>query len=205
MSNFLAIDTSSEYLTVLAKKGESKVLRHLPECAMQHSVILMGEIERALDELKLKPEECDFFAAVTGPGSFTGIRIGIATIKGFALAAGKPVKSVTAFDLIAYNVNSKKFLSVIDAAHGHYYVCGYTNGKITLPPAYLSAAEVSALELPLYGIGNLPLENYTKLGAENCLYKAVINCPFATEGMHALYVRKSQAEEALFGNKRVEL
>lgn len=204
MSNFLAIDTSSKYLTVLAQKGKNKALRHLPECAMQHSVILMGEIERALDELRLTPAGCDFFAAVTGPGSFTGIRIGIAAVKGFALAAGKPVRGVTAFDLIAYNVNSKKFLAVIDAAHSHYYACGYADGKITLPPAYLSAAEVSALKLPLCGIEDLPLGNYTRLDAASCLEKAVLSCPDA-DGLHALYVRKSQAEEALYGNKKLEL
>lgn len=91
MSNFIAIDTSSRYLTVVAQKGERFVLRHLPECAMQHSVILMDEIDKALDELSLTPAECDFFAAVVGPGSFTGIRIGIAAVKGFALATGKKI------------------------------------------------------------------------------------------------------------------
>lgn len=197
MSNFLAIDTSSRHLTVLAVKGDKKVLRHIPDCAMKHSVILMDEIEKVLTEASLAPEECDFFCAVTGPGSFTGIRIGIATIKGFALGAGKPKLSVTSFDLIAYNVNSENFYTVIDAAHSHYYVCGFgADRKVTLEPSYMSEEEVSALKYPLYGFEELPLKNYNRLNASVCLYNAVVlNTGKLSSEMTALYIRKSQAEE----------
>ncbi|MDE7265479.1 MAG: tRNA (adenosine(37)-N6)-threonylcarbamoyltransferase complex dimerization subunit type 1 TsaB, partial [Clostridia bacterium] len=181
MSNFLAIDTSSRYLTVLAQKGSEKKLIHLDDCAMKHSCVLMGEVQKALDAVNLKPEECDFFAAVTGPGSFTGIRIGIATAKGFAVGADKPVRAVTDFDLIAYNVNSENFYTVIDAAHGYYYVCGYRGGKITMPPAYISREEVEKLS-PLFGIEDLDLKNYTRLNAGDCLERAVNGCGNADVG-----------------------
>lgn len=204
MTNFLAIDTSSRYLTVVARKGENTVTRHLPDCAMQHSVILMGEIENAFAELNLKPSECDFFAAVTGPGSFTGIRIGIATAKGLALATGKPLKSVTAFDLIAYNVSVPEFYAVIDAAHSHYYVCGFKGNKVTLPPCYMSKEQVSALGGALFGFENLCLDNYTALDIKDCLRPVAEAAEVAGE-LHALYVRKSQAEENLHEIKRVEL
>ncbi|MDE6667453.1 MAG: tRNA (adenosine(37)-N6)-threonylcarbamoyltransferase complex dimerization subunit type 1 TsaB [Clostridia bacterium] len=203
MTDFLAIDTSSRHLTVYAQKGERSVLRHLPDCAMQHSVVLMDEIDKALKEINLTPKECDFFAAVVGPGSFTGIRIGIATAKGFALAANKPLKSLTAFELIAYNVNSKKSFVVIDAAHAHYYVCGYEDGKVIFNPSYLSQEEVAALPAPLFGFEDLPFENYTKLEIKNCLMNASLKCENLSDDMHALYVRKSQAEEALCENKKV--
>lgn len=198
MSNFLAIDTSSRYLTVLAAKGEKTVLKHLPDCAMQHSVILMEQIEKALFECSLTPAECDFFAAVTGPGSFTGIRIGIATAKGFALAVDKPLLSITSFDLIAYNVADENFYVIIDAAHSHYYVCGYGRDKsIILAPCYLSESEVRSLGFPLYGFENLPFENYTKLNVKNCIAPAIsLNEKHLSNEMQALYVRKSQAEEA---------
>ena len=203
MNNFLAIDTPSRHLTVYAQKGDKSVLRYLPDCAMQHSVVLMDEIDKALNEINLTPQECDFFAAVTGPGSFTGIRIGIATVKGFALAANKPLKSITAFDLIAYNVNSKKSHVIIDAAHAHYYVCGYEDGKISKDACYLSEEEVAALPAPLYGFEDLPLKNYTKIEVKNCLKEAALKCGNLSNDMHALYVRKSQAEEALCANKKV--
>ncbi|MBD5631813.1 MAG: tRNA (adenosine(37)-N6)-threonylcarbamoyltransferase complex dimerization subunit type 1 TsaB [Clostridia bacterium] len=198
MSNFLGIDTSSRYLTVVAQKGEKVVLRHIPDCAMQHSVILMDEINLAMNEAGLKAEECDFFAAVTGPGSFTGIRIGIATAKGFAVALGKPLLGVTSFELLAYNVKSRNFLTVIDAAHSHYYVCGFGNG---IAPSYMSGDAVKALNLPLYGFEDLPLENYTKVDVKNCLHPVIcLNERNLSDNIEALYVRKSQAEEARSGN-----
>ena len=203
MTDFLAIDTSSRHLTIYAQKGDKSVLRHLPDCAMQHSVVLMDEINEALKEIALTPQQCDFFAAVTGPGSFTGIRIGIATAKGFALAANKPLKPLTAFDLIAYNVNSKKSFVVIDAAHAHYYICGYEDGKVCFKPSYLSEEEVAALPAPLFGFEDLPFKNYTKLEVKNCLKEAALKCGELSNDMHALYVRKSQAEEALCENKKV--
>ena len=196
MSNFLAVDTSSRYLTVLAVKGETVVLRHIPDCALQHSVVVMGEVDKALKEADLSPEECDFFAAVTGPGSFTGIRIGISTVKGFAVATGKPLVSVTAFELLAYNIEDDNFYTVIDAAHSHYYVCGFDRDKkVILNPCYLSEAEVES-KGALYGFENLPLKNYKKVQIENCLYPAVLSkSEFKSDKMQALYVRKSQAEE----------
>lgn len=197
MTNFLAVDTSSKHLTVLAVKGERKVLRYLPDCALKHSVVLMGEIDKALKEVELSPAQCDFFAAVTGPGSFTGIRIGISTVKGFAVGAGKPLVSVTAFELLAYNVEDDIFYTVIDAAHSHYYVCGFDKEKnIILNPSYLSSEDVEKLNAPLYGFENLPLSNYKMLDIKDCLYPAVLkNRAHLSNKMQALYIRKSQAEE----------
>lgn len=198
MNNFLAIDTSSRYLTVLAVKDGKSVLRHTPDCAMKHSVILMDEIDAALTQAQLTPAECGFFAAVTGPGSFTGIRIGVATAKGFALGADKPLVSVTSFDLIAYNVNSDNFYAVIDAAHGFFYVCGYNAERdITLAPVFMRGDEVEALGAPLYGFEALSLKGYTRIDISGALLAAVEAKKGSACGeMSALYVRKSQAEEA---------
>lgn len=194
MSNFLAIDTSSRYLTVLAQKGERVALRHLPDCSMKHSVILMGEIDRALKEVELTPEECDFFAAVTGPGSFTGIRIGVSTVKGFALGTGKPLLGLTSFELIAYNVKSENFTVIIDAAHSHCYAQGFKG--FDLSPSYLSFEEVKGLNCKLYGFEDLPFENYRKIDVKNCLHPAIcLNERSLSSDISALYVRKSQAEE----------
>lgn len=197
MSNFLAVDTASRHLTVLAVKGDKQVLRHLPDCALQHSIVLMGEVDKALKEAGLTPDECDFFAAVTGPGSFTGIRIGISTVKGFAVATGKPLVSVTAFSLLAYNVLDNNFYTVIDAAHSHYYACGFDKDKkVILQPCYLSQDEVEKLGAPLYGFEDLPLKNYKKMDVKSCLYPAVVaQSASKSNAMNALYVRKSQAEE----------
>lgn len=194
MSNYLAVDASSRYLTVVAKKDENLIVRHLADCAMKHSVIIMYEVDAAFAQAGLTPEECDFFCAVTGPGSFTGIRIGISTVKGLALGAEKPLLGITSFDLIAYNVNSKNFCVVIDAAHSHFYVKGY--GENVFNPAYLSLEEVEKLDCPMYGFEDLSLKNYHRLQIKDCLPVAVGKSESnLSEDIAALYVRKSQAEE----------
>ncbi len=196
MSNFVAIDTSSRYLNVIAVKGDIVVQRFIADCALNHSVTLMSEIVSAMEEANLAPSECHFFGAVTGPGSFTGIRIGISTAKGLAFGAGKKQLGVTTFDLLAYNIKSRNFYVVIDAAHSHYYVCGYTDGFITLPPTYMSSNDVLSLKNPLFGFEELPLENYTKISVKDCIYTTFKSKEhLAGDDMYALYVRKSQAEE----------
>ena len=123
MSKFLAVDTSSRHLTVAACNGEKQVVRHIADCAMNHSVTLMDEIDAALNEAELAPADCDYFAAVTGPGSFTGIRIGISCIKGYAVALGKRAVGVTTIYLLSYTVNSYcEYLIAVDAMHSNYYV-----------------------------------------------------------------------------------
>lgn len=198
MTNFLAVDTSSKYLTVVANKGDKCVVRHLSDCTAKHSVILMDEIDKALKEAQLSPNECGFFCAVTGPGSFTGIRIGVSAAKGFALATGKKLLGVTTFDEVSYNVLSEgEYLVAIDALHQSYYVCGYSGkGQISRPPAYIGREELISYGLPLYGFEDLDLPNYHKVDISACLYPAV--CALTgnlSDDISPLYVRKSQAEE----------
>lgn len=198
MSNFLAVDTSSGYLTVAACKGKKQVVKHVSDCAMQHSVVLMDEIEKALAEADLTPAECDFFAAVMGPGSFTGIRIGLSCIKGYAVALNKPAVGVTTFDMLSYNVNSGcDYLIAIDALHGNYYTCGYAAGGVcNLSPCCLSEEEIIKSARPVYGTEELNLPLYTRLDPAKCLVPAVIKSAEKGGGaLSALYVKKSQAEE----------
>lgn len=105
---FLAIDTSGKQLNVVAVNGERQIVSRRGDCAMQHSVLLMDEIDEALKAARLSPADCDFFACVAGPGSFTGIRIGIATVKGLCLACQKPALPLTSFDTIAYADKSER-------------------------------------------------------------------------------------------------
>lgn len=198
MSNFLAVDTSSGYLTVAVCKGKNQIVKHLPDCAMQHSVVLMDEIDKALAEAGLTPADCDFFAAVTGPGSFTGIRIGLSCIKGYAVALNKPAVGVTTFDMLSYNVNSGcDYLIAVDALHGNFYVCGYNaEGGCDLPPCCLSTEEIIKTARPVYGTEETALPLYTRLDPAKCLVPAVIKAEERGGGaLSALYVKKSQAEE----------
>ncbi|WP_426348917.1 tRNA (adenosine(37)-N6)-threonylcarbamoyltransferase complex dimerization subunit type 1 TsaB [Alloiococcus sp. CFN-8] len=94
---------------------------------MQHSVLLMPMIEQLLKETALTIGEIDGFVVSKGPGSFTGLRIGMATVKGLALGSQKPVISVSSLDALAYNIYTEEGLicSLMDALRGNVYYCIY--------------------------------------------------------------------------------
>lgn len=202
--NFLSIDTSGKYMTVIAQKDGVAHCVFTPDCAMKHSVLIMEKVDEALQKAGLALSECDFFSAVVGAGSFTGIRIGISAVKGFALAFGKPTLPVTSFDVIAYNRvdRAQKSLCLIDALHEYYYACGYDKGETVLAPSYLAEEEVLALQgegYALCALEELPIAKNAPvsvvdpvaglLGATRALAQKE-----AFGELNALYIRKSSAE-----------
>lgn len=206
MKNYLAIDTSGDSLTVVAVKDGKAYERFIDDCAMKHSVTLMNEIDALLTESKSKLDEFDFFACVIGAGSFTGIRIGISAIKGFALALKKPTLPVTSFDVLAYNGIDKggldKTLCLVDALHDCYYACGYEGGKECVSPCYLTEEEVLALVAQGYRLragSVLPISSKAEVeavsvakGLQNAVEILAEKQAFGE--LVALYVRKSSAE-----------
>lgn len=197
---FLAIDTSGKQLNVVAVNGEQQIVSRHTDCAMQHSVLLMDAVDAALNGAGLRAADCDFFACVVGSGSFTGIRIGIATIKGLCLACGKPALSLTSFDALAYADKSGKKLCLVDAGHGNYYACGYCGVQVCVPPAFLARADADALIAEGYApVGYAPLFEGVKEAdaAQGLLFASLAKAQEAC-GAHALeavYLRKSSAEE----------
>lgn len=205
MKNYLALDTSGNHLAVIAVKDGKEFSVFIPDCAMRHSVSLLPAIDEALQKAALRLEDCDFFAAVVGAGSFTGIRIGISAIKGFCLAFDKPSLPVTSFDVAAYNTingGTGKKLCLVDALHDSYYACGYEDGKVVVLPAYLSEEEVFALQeqgFSLTAFAPLPIGEKTEveltdpiIGLQNAVKALSAKGAFAP--LDALYVRKSSAE-----------
>lgn len=196
MKKFLAIDTSSRYLTVIAF-NEKPYITYMENCAMKHSVVLMDAVEETFEKAGMKPCDCDFFAACVGAGSFTGIRIGIACIKGFAVAFGKPTLPVTSFECIAYNAE-EEVTAAIDAMHGKYYVCSFDRDKnVVFPPSYVPGEEVVKMN-NLYSFEELPFRCKRADMAQGLLNAVLRKSERGEFGeLSALYIRKSQAEENL--------
>lgn len=197
---FLAIDTSGKYLSVVAyNEGKAEKL-FLDDCAMKHSVVLMDKIDETFACAHMSARECDFFAVTVGPGSFTGIRIGISAVKGLCFACDAPALSVTSFDCIAYNEEKQKTLALVDAGRGEFYACGYEGGEVILPPAILPLERVK--EITSQGFLPLSAEKipFDCKRADPCegllsavLKKAGERAP--ASGLYAFYMRKSSAEE----------
>lgn len=192
-------------MSVVARKNGEFFSAFLPDCAMSHSVLLMETVDEVLKRANMRLDECDFFAAAVGAGSFTGIRIGISAVKGFALATGKPTLGVTSFDTLAYNAidGAGKQLCLINALHDCYYACGYENGQVVYAPAFLTEAEVLGLVergFTLVSGGELPIASKARVemvsplvGLQNAVI-ALSQKENAFGELAALYVRKSSAE-----------
>lgn len=204
MKKFLAIDTSSSYMTVIAQ-GETLVGNYTENCAGSHSVRLLESVEDALLRAGIGVDDCDFFAVVTGAGSFTGIRIGISTVKGLCTGENKPCLPVTSFEVIAYNTGEVKTLAVISAGHGCVYLCGFDKEKkVILPPAYHTLEEAADLAKDydvVAGFEEGLFPDMVRADMAKGLYRAVMEksgkegALRPCEELAALYVRKSQAEE----------
>ncbi len=133
----LAVDTSSRFLCLGYMDGE-RICEYNVEAGVKLSGMLHPAIERTLRALDLAPEDIDYFACGVGPGSFTGLRIGVAAIKGLAWSLRKPVAAVASLDVIARNalfgevtVTGKRYIvTAVDAKRDLLYCCIYsTSGK----------------------------------------------------------------------------
>lgn len=192
---FLGIDTSGGTVRVAAANGEKEAVRAVEGVT---SVRLMDDIDGVLGEVGLKAQDADFIACVVGPGSFTGIRIGISTAKGLCFALNKRALALTSFDLLAY-AEMGKTLALVDAGHSNYYACPFQDG-VRGEAAFLSDRELAlyrengyrflsakqlAVESEIVDVGR------ALIGAAKKYASALQN---ANE-LSALYLRKSSAEE----------
>ena len=123
----LGIDTSSKYLSIALSEDDSIIAEHSFLLDRKHSSLLIPKISQMLEENNISLSNIDAFIVGLGPGSFTGLRIGISTVKGFGIAAGKPCIGVPSLDALALNVDEKKsiIVPVIDAKRDNLYSAVY--------------------------------------------------------------------------------
>lgn len=130
----LAVDTTHEFGSLALLRGAEvleEVLLHSPEGFGQ---ILFGRIAELLDRRGRNAGEVDCFAAASGPGSFTGVRIGLACVKGLAEATGKPVVAVSNLAAMATFGSAPLRATVLDARRGEVYGAVYdARGAAVVP------------------------------------------------------------------------
>ena len=100
----LGIDTSTPIGSVALIDGENLVAEHTLNIVQAHSSRLMPAIDRVLKWGNITADALDGCAVGIGPGSFTGIRIGVATIKSLCYALDKPIVGISTLEAIAYNL-----------------------------------------------------------------------------------------------------
>ena len=105
--NILAIDTSSKYFSLAITRDDILVSRVYEPLGRELSRQIIPTIEKALKKSGLALKHIDYFACGLGPGSFTGLRVGLATIKGLAFSLNKPIVGVGSLDIIAHSPRNK--------------------------------------------------------------------------------------------------
>ena len=143
--NILAIDTSTPTCSVAVTCREKLLVEMTSARKQTHSKHIMDMILSVMEAGDLTISEMDGFAVTQGPGSFTGLRIGISTIKGLALASAKPLAGVSGLDVLAYRLPFSPFPVCVmtDARKGEVYCARYRfkdtelikeSGEFALPP-----------------------------------------------------------------------
>lgn len=136
----LAIDSSTKFLC-LGLYDDGKIYEYNLDLERKHSSLIVVTIKRVLDALEWKINEIDYFACGLGPGSFTGIRVGLATVKGFSWALNKPLLGISTLEILARNVGwyASYIVPAIDAKRNLIYCSIYKikDGKLKKVAPYM--------------------------------------------------------------------
>ena len=131
----LSMDSSSLVTTVALLKDEHLLGEFTLNFKREHSVILMEKIEMLLNDCNIDISEVDGFVVSKGPGSFTGLRIGMATVKGLSMGSNKPYLSISSLDALAYFlINFDGIICpIMDALRDSVFTCMYksSNGELS--------------------------------------------------------------------------
>lgn len=114
----LAIDTSASAIGIGIYDGAYHTKITTPD-PKSHNKTLLAEIDDFCQELGTSVQDMDYYGVVVGPGSFTGIRIGVATVNAFAMATKKKVVEMTSLEVLAGDSDK---MVLLDCKHNNYYV-----------------------------------------------------------------------------------
>jgi tRNA threonylcarbamoyladenosine biosynthesis protein TsaB len=169
--NYLAIDASTEACSVALHKedtaGKSTVFSRYDLCPQSHSLHLLPMIDEVLKEASIKLADLDGLIFGQGPGSFTGVRIGVGVAQGLAFSANLPVVGVSSLHAMAQLAFSEqqqtKVIAAIDARMNEVYngyfeldennIMQAKNNAAVTPPEKLSSHLSDVINEPVYGVG----------------------------------------------------
>src|SRR5690606_7564559 len=136
--NVLAIDTSNQVMGIAILKEDHVIGEVVTNIAKNHSVRLMPAIEQLMKEVGMEPEELDKIVVAKGPGSYTGVRIGLSIAKTMAWALDIPVVGVSSLEPLAFQ--GRFFYGYIcpffDARRGLVYAGVYQFEKSNIDSIY---------------------------------------------------------------------
>ena len=156
--NILALDTSSTWGSIaISKSGLICYISYL-DIRVTHSERLMLQIDKSLSQSGLTLDDLDLIVYSNGPGSFTGLRIGLATVKGICTVKQIPLHPVNSLKALGYNAYgySQQVIPFIDAKMNQVYAAVYDSSMnvITSPVCTKPEPFLESVDLPSFIIGN---------------------------------------------------
>lgn len=187
----LAADTSLPIFSVALLRDRSLIGAVALEGRSSRNEKLLPAVDWLLNESGVDRHEIDLFAVTRGPGSFTGVRIGLATIQGLALALGKPICAMSTHEAIADGGN----VTVIDdAGRGEYYVSRFEGHReVEAPHLAKEVDRESAIEIGAF----LQHGNVAAACARRAHDLAQANALERYADVTPIYVRLAEAEVKL--------
>ena len=224
----LGVDSSSQAATAAVIKDGEILCEYTLNQNKTQSVKMLPMIERMLSDVELTVRDIDLFACGVGPGSFTGVRIGVATVRGFAKTLEKGAIPVNALEILANNVsNETRVVALISARENECYCAVYENNEEVLAPCVKELSEIVEIskEAPCLLVGDGAILNAdflkehlpeARIAQGKCnlisaaslaevAYKKMQNGKIGTaEDLIPLYLRKSQAEREYEARNQAE-
>ncbi len=123
----LAVDSATPVAGVALSDGEKIIAEYSQNFKQVHSQKFMPMIDKCLKDYGCSLKDLDAIAVTSGPGSFTGIRIGMATVKGLSLGSGVPLISISTLEALAFNMVLSNYLvcPVLNARKNEVYAAAY--------------------------------------------------------------------------------
>lgn len=197
----LAADTSLPILSVALLDDDVLIGALALEGKGSRNEKLLPAVDWLLTESGVARASLDLLAVTRGPGSFTGVRIGLATMQGLAMALNRPTCAMSTHEAVALGSSSAPTLVVIDdAGRGEHYVSRFENGEEIVPPRLATAEEAASLR---HGADVIDLARFTQQGnvAIACARRARHIATAAQldryTGVSPIYVRLAEAEVKL--------
>ena len=156
----LAVDTALDACAAAVatlRDGAVEVVAETEVIGRGHAECLMRVVETVLDRAGVGHGALDGYAVSIGPGSFTGIRVGVAAVRGFALASGRPAVAVTSLEALAAEgrglAPGRAILAALDARKDEVYAQGFAADGAPLGAAFVAPAGVAAARAAEIGAG----------------------------------------------------
>ncbi len=193
----VAVDTSGRKGSVALCRGDGDGFEVLQLTSLEggtYSAELLPRIAEALQQNHLSKNDIDGFVVVTGPGSFTGLRVGLSTVKGLCEVLQKPLATVSMLEalVLTRGREGESAIAVLDAGRGEIYVGEYEigSGSAALVREYIAKLDEFAAQLPAASGGVLTVDAKVAAGLQAANRNVLLVAPVDAGEIGCIGIRR---------------